>query len=99
MYVIASGRVRVHDGQHTLDYLDRGEIFGEMALLGPETRMASVTAVVETHLLRLHREPFHSLLARHPEMAQGMIRVLMRRLRAQAQEVTTLRARLQQSEG
>jgi len=70
-----------------------------MALLGPEPRMASVTAVVDTHLLRLHREPFHSLLAGHPEMAQGMIRVLMRRLHAQARDVTALRARVQQLEG
>jgi CRP-like cAMP-binding protein len=92
MYVIVTGRVRVHVGQHTLNHLDKGDIFGEMALLEPEPRMASVTAVVNTHLLRLNREAFTSLMAGHPEMAEAIIRVLMRRLRARARDVAELRA-------
>jgi CRP-like cAMP-binding protein len=99
MYVIVEGQVRVHDGAHTLNYLGQGDVFGEMTLLDPEPRMATVTAVVDTHLLRLHRHPFHSLMAGHPEMAQGIIRVLLRRLRAQARDVTDLRARVQQLKG
>jgi CRP-like cAMP-binding protein len=64
-----------------------------MALLEPEPRMASVTAVVDTHLLRLHREPFHRLMAGHPEMGQGIIRVLSQRLRGQVGRETELGGR------
>jgi CRP-like cAMP-binding protein len=71
-------------------------VFGEMALLDPEPRMASVTAVEDTQLLRLEREAFLSLMARHVEVAQGVIRVLLRRLRARGQDVAELRARLLQ---
>jgi CRP-like cAMP-binding protein len=67
-----------------------------MALLGPEPRMASVTAVVDTHLLRLDEEPFHHLVAERPEVALGIMRVLSRHLRAVTQDLTELRARVQQ---
>jgi CRP-like cAMP-binding protein len=84
MYVIVKGRVRVHDQGRTLNHLDAGEIFGEMALLDPEPRMASVTAVANTHLLRLDQEPFYELLEDRPEVVRGIIRVLCQRLRARA---------------
>jgi len=96
MYVVVEGQVRVHDGEHTLNYLEKGDVFGEMALLDPEPRMASVTAALDTHLLRLDSEPFHRLLAGHPDLARGIIRVLSRHLRARAQDLTELRARVQQ---
>jgi CRP-like cAMP-binding protein len=92
LYVVVLGRVRVHDGEHTLNFLDKGEVFGEMALLDPEPRMASVTATENTRLLRLEGEPFHQLLAGHPDLARGIIRVLLRHLRARAQDLTELRA-------
>jgi hypothetical protein len=38
------GRVRVHDGEMTLNYLGRRDVFGEMAALDPEPRSATVTA-------------------------------------------------------
>lgn len=99
MYVIVKGQVRVHDGAHTLNHLGKGEVFGEMALLEPELRMASVTAVEDTHLLRLHRESFQRLMAGHPEMARGIIRVLTQRLRSQAQDVAALHAHVRQLDG
>ncbi len=52
MYIIVSGRVRVHDGNHTLSELAERDVFGEMALLDPEPRVASVTAVEDTVALR-----------------------------------------------
>ncbi len=94
MYVIVEGRVRVHDGEHTLNDLEQGDVFGEMALLDPEPRMASVTASVDTHLLRLDGEPFHRLLAAHSDLARGIICILSRHLRARAQDLNELRARL-----
>ena len=93
MYLVYEGEVRVHDGEHTLNHLADGDVFGEMALLDSEPRMASVTAVQDTLLLRLAQEPFFELMEDRPEVARGIIRVLSRRLRARVRELAELRAR------
>ena len=56
MYIIADGRVRVYDGDKIINHLDEKEIFGELALLDPEPRSASVQAVEETRRLLLFFE-------------------------------------------
>ncbi len=93
LYVVAAGRVRVHDADHTLEHLEEGQVFGEMALLDPEPRSATVTAVEETQLLRLEQEPFFELLEDEREVARGVIQVLTRRLRARTRDLAELRAR------
>jgi CRP-like cAMP-binding protein len=95
LYVMASGRVRVHDRGITLNELGEGDVFGEMALLDPEARVASVTAIEDTHLLRLDREPFYELMEDRIEVARGLILVLTRRLRARLSDVNELHARLE----
>jgi AAA family ATP:ADP antiporter len=94
LYVIAAGRVRVHDGDQTLEFLTEGQVFGEMALLDPEPRSASITAIEDTQLLRLDQEAFYELLESQIELARGMIKVLTRRLRARMQDLNELRLRL-----
>lgn len=81
MYVVVSGRLRVHDGRRTITMLGSREVVGEMALLDDDLRSASVTAVEDTLLLSLDREAFAELMADHPEIARGVIRVLTARLR------------------
>ena len=81
MYLIASGELRVHDGDHTINFVHHPEIFGEMALLDAQPRMASITATTESVLLRLDQEPFFELLDDRSEVARGIIRTLSRRLR------------------
>ena len=94
MYVIVSGRLRAHDGPHTLNFLEQGDIFGEMAILDPQPRMASITAVEDSQLLRLDQEALYELMADRPEVARGMIRVLSRRLRDRVRDLNELRDRL-----
>lgn len=81
LYVIAEGRVRIHDGDMTVSFLESGEVFGEMALLDAQPRVASITAVTETRLYRLDQVPFFELMQRHPEVPLGICRVLTRRMR------------------
>ena len=38
MYIIVEGRVRVHDGDRTLNYLEKPAVFGEMSVLDPAPR-------------------------------------------------------------
>ena len=94
MYIIVDGEVRVHSGAHALDHLREREVFGEMALLDPEPRLASVTAVVDTRLLRLEQAPFYELLEDRIEVARGIIQTLSQRLRARVADLNALRARL-----
>ncbi len=84
LYIIVEGKMRVHDGEKTIATLGPGEVFGELAALDPEPRMASVTATEPALLLRMGHAEQDELMAEHPEVAFGIIRVLCRRLRQQS---------------
>ena len=81
LYIVVDGRVRVFDGDRILAILGEGEVFGEMAALDPEPRMASVTTVEKTRLLRMDSESLSELITEHGEVALGIVRLLCRRLR------------------
>lgn len=96
MYVIVAGRVRVHDGERVLNDLWARDVFGEMALLDSERRVASVTAVEDTRLFRLDQRPFYKLMATQSEVARGVIRVLCQHLRARLRDMAQDFAYIQQ---
>jgi CRP-like cAMP-binding protein len=83
MYLIIQGKVRVHNGDRTIIVLGPGESVGEFAILDPEPRSASVTAEESALLFRIDKAPFDEVMANRPEIAQGINRVLVRRLREQ----------------
>jgi len=82
MYIIMAGSVCVHSGGRTLVVLEPGDVFGEMAVLDPEPRSASVTALAQAHLLRLGRTALTNLIASRTEVAIGLIQILSQHLRA-----------------
>jgi CRP-like cAMP-binding protein len=98
LYVIVDGKVRVHDGERLLNYLGERDVFGEMALLDPEPRLASVTAVEATRLFRLKQAPFYELMSERPEVATGIIRVLTGHLRNRVRDIAQLNARIKELE-
>lgn len=98
MFIVAEGRVRVHDGKRTIAVIDAGDVFGEMALLDPAPRSASVVAVEDTRLFRLDAEPLCALMAQRPEVPRGIIRVLSGRLRQRLQDVSSLSDRKEEIE-
>jgi HEAT repeat protein len=81
MYIIVEGRVRVFDGERTIVELGQRDIFGELALLDPEPRFASIETLEPTRLLRLDREAFLELMAGNIEIVRGILHVLCQRLR------------------
>ena len=99
MYIILDGKVRVHDGERLLNYLGERDVFGEMALLDPEPRLASVTAAGVTRLFRLDQAPFFELMEERPEVATGIIRVLTSRLRDRVKDIGQLNAHIKELEG
>jgi len=86
MYVIVEGRVRVYDGERTIANLGERDIFGELALLDPEPRFASVAAETDTRLFRLDREAFLELMSGNIEIVRGVLHVLCERLRRSVRE-------------
>lgn len=87
LYVVAEGKVVVRDGERVIESLGEGEAFGEMALLDPGPRSATVTAAAPTRLLRLSRLPFVDLVLERPEVAVGIMEVLVRRLRSRVDDL------------
>lgn len=83
LYLIVSGRVRVHDGDLTLTECHMGEIFGELAVLDPAPRAASVTALTDCHFFVLDRNTLVELINVRPEVSNGILQILVRRLREQ----------------
>ena len=81
MYIIINGKVRVFDGDKTINFLGEREIFGELALLDPEPRSAGVEAVEETRLFRLDRNTLFELMADNIGVVSGIMQVLCQRLR------------------
>jgi CRP-like cAMP-binding protein len=80
--VIASGRVRVHDGDRTLGLLGPNEFFGKLSLVDAEPRAASVTALETTDLFSLDQADFYALIAERPEIVRSVNRSLGQMLRA-----------------
>ncbi len=86
LYIIVQGRVRVYDGDTTIGELGENDIFGELALLDPEPRFASISALTDVRLFRLDREAFSELMAGNIEIVRGVLHVLCQRLREETRE-------------
>jgi voltage-gated potassium channel len=69
MYFIAAGEVEV-DLPGKKVTLGDGAFFGEMALLGNNTRSANITTTRVSRLLVLDLVDFRLLMARHPDLAE-----------------------------
>jgi CRP-like cAMP-binding protein len=86
MMAVIRGRVKIcshsADGKELLlRIINRGGLFGEIALLDGEARTADAVALEETDLLVLERARFRPFLAANPEVAERLIGVLCQRLR------------------
>ena len=84
LYAVVEGRVRVHRGDQTLVELGPGATVGELAVLVPQPRAASVTTLEPTMVLRVDKAVLDDLLIDWPELAHGVITALVSRLRAAA---------------
>jgi CRP-like cAMP-binding protein len=81
MYLIVAGRVEVFKGERLVVQLGERECVGEMAILDSEPRSATVRASTPVSALKIEREDFYDLMTERLEIAQGIIKVLLRRLR------------------
>lgn len=82
LYAVVEGRVRVHRRDRTVVELGPGATVGELAVLLPAPRTASVAALEPTLVLRVDKAVLDELLVDWPELAHGVIAELVSRLRA-----------------
>ncbi len=83
MFLIFSGRLKVHDGEHKLAELKQGQFFGELSLLDSEPRSMSVSTLEPSVLGSIDRNDFYDVLKAFPEMTKDIIAALNNRLRNQ----------------
>jgi NTE family protein len=57
-----------------------GETVGEMSLISGEPHSAQLVALRDSELLRISRDGFQALIARHPRVMFNLMRILVRRL-------------------
>jgi CRP-like cAMP-binding protein len=81
LFVLLDGRAKVVSGGRTIARLGPGEFFGEISLLDPGPRTASVVAEGPTRCLDLAGRDFREILEREPRLAVQVAAVLARRLR------------------
>lgn len=81
LYIVVSGRVRVHIGDRQLAQLEQGATFGEMSLFDAEPRSASVTTLEKCECLMLTQIQLYDAIDETPGIAVNIIRLLSRRIR------------------
>ncbi len=84
MYLVKDGEVEILQdlggGEQQIAVLERGDFFGEMAVLESEPRSHSVRALTRTKLVEIDRSGFQHMLERNAEISVRMIRKLSQRL-------------------
>ena len=80
-YVIADGSIQVTRAGHVLATLERGDGFGEVALLRSSPRNATCTAITEATLYALEREEFLAVVTGHPRSEEAAERLAATALR------------------
>jgi CRP/FNR family transcriptional regulator, cyclic AMP receptor protein len=85
MYIIQSGRVkiskRIRGVEKTLATLEKGEFFGEMAILNDKPRSATAETLDACDMLVIDRKTFDALIRGNAEIAVRFIKRLADRLR------------------
>src|SRR5687767_11023138 len=97
MYIIQSGRVaikkKVKEGDATLAVLEKGDFFGEMAILERMPRSAAAEVIEEGDLIVINGEQFGDMIKANPEIAVRMLRKYSIRLRETNKQIEQILAK------
>ena len=91
MYIIKSGTIRITkslDGKDlVLTILEKGDFFGEMALVSNTRRSATATAVETTNIVALNRNSFIEMVQTNGNIALNIIDKLCKRIQHTNQQL------------
>jgi len=95
LYLVRIGFVKVSQrsagGEVILQYLSRGDFFGEMGLLGAGVRTATCTALDHVELVKIGKEEFDRMVERFPAVREGLEAKAARHERENAEQMAQLR--------
>jgi CRP-like cAMP-binding protein len=86
LYIILEGKVKLGrrspDGrENLLAVMGPADMFGELSVFDPGPRTSTAVAVTDVRLATMDRTALRSWIAKRPEIAEQLLRVLARRLR------------------
>lgn len=94
MYIIQSGKIkiskRIRGVEKTLATLEKGEFFGEMAILNDKPRSATAETIEDCEMLSIDRKTFDTLIRGNSEIAVRFIKRLADRLRETNEQMAAL---------
>lgn len=97
MYIIRSGRVaikkRVAHGEIVVAVLEKGDFFGEMAMLEHIPRTAGAEVIEDGDLIVIGSDVFGDMVKSNPEIGVRMLRKYSLRLRETTKQIEELAAR------
>jgi CRP-like cAMP-binding protein len=80
MFVVTAGRVEISVNDRRVETVGRGETFGETAVLGPNVRAATATAVSDGAFLAISREAFLRVVRANPALGIALLRSISERV-------------------
>jgi CRP-like cAMP-binding protein len=97
MYIVQSGKIKISKKirgvEKTLATLEKGEFFGEMAILNDKPRSAAAEAIEDSDMLVIDRKTFETMLRSNVEIAIRFIKRLADRLRETNEQMEALMIR------
>lgn len=87
LFIVASGRVRIHDEEQVVAKMESGNFFGEISFLDTAPRSMSVSADSDSVLYRISRDDFYLVFKNQPEVTSIIVSTLTKRLRNQNENV------------
>ena len=88
MYAVVGGEVDILVGQDLIETAGPGAVVGEMVLIEPGPRSATVRARTDCELVPVGNKQFLYLVQEHPTFALVMMRIMVDRLRRQGHQRT-----------
>jgi CRP/FNR family cyclic AMP-dependent transcriptional regulator len=93
-YFIQACRIKIvkiiNSTEKTLDILEVGDVFGEMAILEEQPRSASAIAIDHVKLLKFRKENFDALLQGNPQLAYKLLIIFSKRIYDQKRRLMIL---------
>jgi CRP/FNR family cyclic AMP-dependent transcriptional regulator len=81
MYAVIEGQVDIFVNGKLVETVEKGGIFGEMALIDKDSRTATAVAKTDTKVVSVDERRFLYLIQQTPNFALHVMRVLSERLR------------------
>jgi CRP-like cAMP-binding protein len=85
LYLVEEGKVEVfryaHDRRVVVSVLGKGDVFGEMALIGETDHIRFVSAVDDVSCLFLSKAQYYELFEQSPVLIRVLLKRIIRKLR------------------